>query len=123
VVQGGRGLRLLAEAGEEVGIVTVLGAEDLHRHVALQLAVDRPKDGGHASLPEQLDEAIATAQDAADLRQTTLLTNPVAPSSLSPGPATSAASYRTASMDSALPTSALMTADDTWRVTAPGGAT
>ncbi len=39
VVQRGGGQGLLAEAGEEVRIATVLGAEDLDRDVAIELGV------------------------------------------------------------------------------------
>ena len=69
MVQRRGGLRLLAEAGREVGVAPVLGSEELDGDVAVELGCPGPVDGRHAALAEQLDQAVATAQDRADLRQ------------------------------------------------------
>ena len=59
----------MPEAGDEVGVAAVLGPEDLDGDVAAELAVRGAVDGGHAALAEQLDQPIAAAEDASDLRQ------------------------------------------------------
>ena len=63
VVQRRGRLRLVPEAVEEVRVGAVLGPQDLDRDVALELGVAGPVDRGHAALAEQLDEAVATAED------------------------------------------------------------
>ena len=65
VVERGGGQGLLAEAGAEVRIATVLGAEDLDRDVAIELGVVGAVDAGHAPLPEELHQSIPPAEDAA----------------------------------------------------------
>jgi hypothetical protein len=67
MAQGRGGPRLVAEPGDEVGILPELGPQDLHRHVPLQLGVACAVDRGHATLAQELHEAVATAEDAADL--------------------------------------------------------
>ena len=67
MVEGCGRLGLLPEAGEEVRIVAVLGAQDLDRHVPLELGVPGAIDGGHPALAEQLQEPVAPAQDRADV--------------------------------------------------------
>ena len=56
------GLRLLPEARDECRIAAVLGAQHLDRDVAAELRVVGAVDRGHATLAEQLDEAIAAAE-------------------------------------------------------------
>ena len=60
------GVGLLAEAGHEVGIVTVFRVQHLDSDVAAELAVGGPVDRGHAALAQQLDEAIAPAEHVAE---------------------------------------------------------
>ena len=67
--RGGR-LRLLAEAGDERRVAAVLGAQNLDRHVAAQLRVVAAKDGRHAALAEQLDQAVAAGRGSVRLRPT-----------------------------------------------------
>ena len=80
-------LGLLAEAGREVRVAQVLGSQELHGHVAAELRVHGAEDGRHAALSEQLDQSVATAEDRADLRQTSLL--------VVPGPARRVGRHRT----------------------------
>ena len=67
VVQLGGGLRLALEAGQEAGVRAVLGAQHLDGHVAAELGVVGAVDGGHAALADQLDQAVAAAQDVSDV--------------------------------------------------------
>ena len=69
MVQRGGGLRLLAEARHEGGVAAVLGAQHLDRDVAAELGVVGPVDGRHAALAEQLDQAVAAAEDVSYLGQ------------------------------------------------------
>ncbi len=62
-------VRLLSEPGAEVRVPTVLGTEELHRDVAIELGVVSPVDRRHAALAEQLDEPVTATQRGADLRQ------------------------------------------------------
>ena len=70
MVQRRRGLGLVPEALDEVGVGAVLGPEDLDRDVALELVVAGPVDGRHAALSEQLDQPVPASEDGADVRQT-----------------------------------------------------
>ena len=72
VVERGRVLGLLAEPRSEVGISTVLGSQELDRHVAIELVVVRAEDRRHAALSEQLNEPVAPAEDRSDLRHMVL---------------------------------------------------
>ena len=68
VVERRGGLCLVAEAGEEVGVLAVLGPQELDRDVALELGVAGAVDRGHAALPEQLDQPVPSAEDASRCR-------------------------------------------------------
>ena len=68
-VERGDRLGLHPEAGDEVGVAPVLGAEDLDGDVTAELAVGRAVDRGHPALAEQLDQPISPAEDASDLSQ------------------------------------------------------
>ena len=52
VVKRGRGTSFLAEARDELGIGCEAGAEDLHRHAAIEQIVVCPVDECHAALTE-----------------------------------------------------------------------
>ena len=70
VVEGSGGLGLVSEPFAEVGVAPVLGPQELDRDVPPKLRIVGPIDRGHATLAEQLDQAVAPAQDASNLRQT-----------------------------------------------------
>src|ERR1019366_6306957 len=90
VAERGNRLRFRPESSDEFRVPTVFRAEDLHRDVAAELRIRGPVDRRHAALPEQLDEPIPAAQDAADLRQTLI------PFAVPPGhPVARRASYPT----------------------------
>ncbi len=80
IVERGRRLRLCAEPGEEVGVLAVLGTQHLDRDIALELRVVRPVDRGHATLAEELDQAVAPAEDGPDIRQACLRVRAARPS-------------------------------------------
>ena len=58
---------LVAEPAEEVGVLAELGAEELDGDVAIQLGVAGAVDRRHPALAEELDQAVAAAEDAPDL--------------------------------------------------------
>ena len=68
-VERGDRLGLHPEAGDEVGVAAVLGAQDLDGDVAAELAVGGSVDRGHAALAEELDQPISPTEDASDLSQ------------------------------------------------------
>ena len=72
VVQRRRGLGFVAEPRAEVGVATVLRAEDLDGDVTVELVVVAAIDPGHPALAEQLREPVAAAEDRPDLRQVSL---------------------------------------------------
>ena len=74
------------------GSLPELRAQQLDRHVAIELGVARPVDRGHAALPKELDQAIAAAEDAPDLGHGLLVSLSCARPAPRPG-----ASYRTGS--------------------------
>ncbi len=58
---------LVAEPGQEVGVASELGPQQLDGDVALELRVARAIDPGHAALSEKLQQAVSPAEDASDL--------------------------------------------------------
>ena len=81
MVERGGSLRLLAEPAAELRVAPVLGTEELDGNVAVQLGVMGPVDGGHATLAQELHEAIAAPEHASDIRQDDpLVMRPVGPS-------------------------------------------
>ena len=61
------GARLVAEPGEEVGVLAVLGPQQLDGDVAVELGIAGAVDGGHPALSEQLHQAVAAAERRPDL--------------------------------------------------------
>ncbi len=67
VAQRGGRTGLVAEPGEEVGVLAELGPQQLDGDVPLELRVARPVDRRHAALPEELKEAVTTPERGPDL--------------------------------------------------------
>ena len=58
---------LVAESGEEVGVLAELRSQQLDRHVAIELRIAGAVDGGHPALAEQLHQAVPAAERRPDL--------------------------------------------------------
>ena len=68
VADARRGLRLLHEALDEVGLARELAVQHLQRDLLLEHGVGREVDRAHAALAELLDDQVAVGERRADQR-------------------------------------------------------
>ncbi len=63
MAQVGRGLRLAAEALDEVGVGGELGEQHLDRHLAVEQPVAAEEHVGHAAAPDAPGQLVAVVDD------------------------------------------------------------